>query len=160
MAINNINAVIKEFDTTHGECVVSGEWLIYEDGASREISPYGVMISPPKDDYERHQRIFRFHKVRFDLAVQQFDQEKLALEINIKTNLRQKNCPNPPSVEKATQYLKKLRIVVANRKVALQEAEEQLDAVTPKRISSHARIDAENRQRNQQIINALQDIEI
>ena len=44
-------ARIRKFDELHGPALVVGGWLLFEDGAQREIRG-GAMISPPDDPYK------------------------------------------------------------------------------------------------------------
>ena len=160
MAYQNVNAVVKEFDDTNGEFVISGEWLVFKNGAMREVHPMGRLIDPPANEYERAKITVHYHKIRLQLAVEQFDREKLALSISAKTNLNQANCPHPGTVEDTTKRLKELKGIVADRAVALKLAEEELEKYIPKHIAVHSRIDAENRAANQKILEEIQAIEI
>ena len=56
-----ILARIREFDLAHGGNPVRYQnafWL-YANGAMRDVSPYGALIDPPKDDQKRLKLIVR-----------------------------------------------------------------------------------------------------
>jgi len=43
---------VNQFDIEHGDYVVIDRWILYHDGASRDLNPWGLLCPAPKDPKE------------------------------------------------------------------------------------------------------------
>lgn len=114
---NNLSVVgrIRAFDQRNGGNPVDhNQWLYYANGAKREFEPYGALIDPPADEYQRFTNVLRYHEGRLAKAMHSFQ------------NLREQllMCPYPDKA--ALDELKRLQTLVGERNAAVAEAKEQL----------------------------------
>ena len=63
---------VNAFDAKHGDFVVVNGWILYEDGAMREVDFWGVLKEPPVDVYQSAKLVHRFWELRLALAVEEF----------------------------------------------------------------------------------------
>ncbi|MBA4411586.1 MAG: hypothetical protein C0397_19485 [Odoribacter sp.] len=151
---------VSAFDKQHGSFVRLEDYLLFEDGAMREVNPMGLLASPPKDNYQRTRLICKYYQRRLDLAVEEFDERKQHFTHHAKVGLRQKNCPPPiAETQEAVTQLKALRAKVKLCQKNLEQAKVAMDACCPNRMAKDE-IETTNRQSNEDFLNAIEAIEI
>lgn len=162
--VNGINQRIREFHEQNGgsdNCVVSGDWILYANGAVRERNPYGALIDPPSDPRQRAENIARFWKCKLALAVQMFDEYKFQHLGHAKLAVQQAVVPDildatPEVVNQLKAFQKKAR----DCKKKLQTAEQELEALKPARLRQLEEMSRRNRETAQNMIQQLSEIEI
>jgi hypothetical protein len=153
---------IKKFDDAHGDFVVVDNQILYEDGAQRDLNPYGVLCEPPLDDKECIKRIIKFREARMNLAREQFQvfKNNLAMQCSIAT--KQGNCnnpPQPPSAE-AVARLKEIRKKVLHWQGKLTAARKKLEETIPENIKQRNDYCEQNRQKATDVMLEIESIEI
>ena len=68
----NVKEFNEAFDKKHGDFVVYGEQILYQDGAMRECSVFGLSCEPPKNPVKCQELIIRFWELKLGLAVEEF----------------------------------------------------------------------------------------
>src|SRR4030042_4610839 len=86
----------KKFDDAHGDYVVIGHWIFYEDGAHREKNPYGPLVEPPENERECCQMIVQFAEAKLQLARDEFNNLKFELQQRCQQISAMGNVNNPP----------------------------------------------------------------
>lgn len=152
---------IREFENEHGDRVIIPEtdWVLFEDGARREVSPWGRLIPPPTDLYEKLQWVLKYRQIKLDLAIQQFDYQKSRFLLEAAACRKIGNAPNF-TAEAAENELKKLQKRVGFCRHAVKETETKLEAAKPQRLKGSERCDAEVAARTEELINSIKSIEV
>jgi len=144
-------AAIARFDKRQGgNGVRHNEWMIYPNGAMRETgSPWGALIEPPEDNYQRLSNIVLYYQARLANAVKQFD--------DLKHLLMMGDGSNPEGLDQLRQF----REAVSVANAAVENAKQAL-AATPKgkQLEANRQYDAELRQRQQSFKDKIKAVRI
>lgn len=161
MDTQGINARIKAFDNLHGNVVVDGGFLLFEDGAAREVNPLGRLMGPPTDSLQLATRIARYWKVKLDLAVEEFDHYRQHHLTAAKIAVGQQAVPAPlEQKEKILAHLKELQKKVRHCQKQLEKAEAQVQEHQPQRIQQMAEQNEAFRLEAENLITEIQSIEL
>jgi len=161
-----VKAQLEEFDEVHsqdGPPVRSpdGLWLLFPDGASREVSqPYGALRSPSRDPQQRALDILLYYTVTRDRAVQAFHDKKIELERSALAAERSPYVSVPPSLKKVRAELEGLRDKAQEAQIALDAALNAVEEARPQRRKDIERQKAENRAKWQALLNETERIEL
>jgi hypothetical protein len=124
-----VNQRVKQFDEKHGSDYLRvGVWLIYSDGAYREVNPLGLLAEPPADAYERCKLQVQYREEALRQTAAAFKELKEVLTRQTEEAVRWANSNAPPAPPKPEdlQRLRALRGKVAMRQVELNEARQAL----------------------------------
>jgi len=164
--VAGVQAQLDEFDELHskdGPPVRSpdGMWLLYADGASREVSqPYGALKDPSKDPEQRAKDIALYYGVRRDRAVRAFHDRRIELQRAAKAAERSPYVSTPPSPEKVKAELEALRDKAQEAQVALDAALDAVEEAKPQRRKDIERQRVENRAKWQALLSETENIEL
>jgi len=149
---------IKKFDDAHGDFVVVDGWILYEDGAQREVNPWGAMCEPPLDDCKCSKIILNFCEAKMNLAREEFQVHKQNLTTQCRVIAEQGNCnrPTQPPSKEAVEKLKELRKKVLCWQKRLNKAREAVENNKPERLTVR---DVACEQNRQKAANAMAEIE-
>lgn len=152
-------------DTRYKENVVMLDtgWTLHSDGVMRENSTTGFgTVIKPANEFERAKLIVQFWTMKCELAVQEFDEKKQNLLLDV--HQRQKaigNCGGPPCpTEEAVAVLTTLKAKVTRCQEQLQDAEAALELSTPSNVVKRSDISEQNRIRLGEFAQAVKHIEI
>jgi hypothetical protein len=141
--------------------VAGGGWLLYADGARREINIMGALIEPPDNEYEKHKLLIQYHTTKLALVVEEFQTHKNNLLLHAKAGLRDKCCPPPPANKKeAIVKLKQLKEKVQAYQLELSEARKGLEKNKPASLQQRENVFEQNRLDNENFVGELEKIEI
>ena len=161
MDCNGINQRIREFDSQHGHFICRNGWILFEDGAMREINVLGALISPPKDPRQKARNIVNYYQEKLNLAVEEFDCFKLNHMIHAKAALKQKTAPAPlKQPESVIRELRQLKKKVNIIRTHLRKALVELDEHTPQRVRDIKAMSNRNQEAAEQLLTELESIEI
>ncbi|MFZ0033390.1 MAG: hypothetical protein WAK60_00185 [Sedimentisphaerales bacterium] len=155
---------IKFFDEFHGDCVVIGNWIFYEDGAMRERSVgfSTPLMEPPENERECAKNILVFTEAKLQLAREEFDNFKNQLKQRCQLIAEQGDCNNPlspPSTEDI-QKLENLKIKVMSWQKRLKKTRKDFEATTPAYVKKRAKRCGENRSKTIDVAVAIEKIEV
>jgi hypothetical protein len=157
---------VRAFDKKHGASVVTGEggaWLLFEDGAMREQSGFGVtMKEPPKDRYELARLKVRYCELRLRDAVGKFEsmKDKLLQIAAVDRNARFVNPLPGFTIEEAEKTLLALQAEARNCKADLDKAKAACVETTPKEVSGVERVSARNRKDKEALRDMVNRIQV
>ncbi|MBN2456734.1 MAG: hypothetical protein JXB29_09410 [Sedimentisphaerales bacterium] len=149
----------KMFDAEHGEFICVNGWLLFEDGAARELHPYGVRKFPPADPYSRTKKIVRFWEEKLALAVDEFTTFKQKL-LNFTNTCRNRNVCSPPPDEGAVKRLRELQAKVKSFQERLKEAEVDMVKAKPEEMVRQENYNNLVRQQCESRLTEIKSIEI
>jgi hypothetical protein len=114
---------VRAFNTKHGEFYSSGNEVFYADGSYREKEEFGIMWDSASVDrrnaeleWRVQSNIVQFYRLKLESAVTEFD------DLNTRLNF---SSPSDPDAEIAK--LKRLQLVVTQRRKELAQAEAALE---------------------------------
>ena len=151
---------IAQFDKRHGgDYIVKDYRCFFQDGAWREQSPFGLLVEPPTDPYERARRIVFYWKHVFEKAVSDFDAGKQYLVNVCGGNLGNSIC-GPAPEPGALVELRARHKVALDAKKNYDKAMKALEAVKPREVAEREIGDQHNREYNQKVLSELNAISI
>jgi len=157
-------ARVEKFDIENGMDAIlvdGGAWLLFSNGARREVSPIGALVDPPANLYERARLIVKYHQTKLGLAVQEFNHVKLEYVRYAKVAMSQgPNCPLADDKTEAVTKLNKLKAKVRVCQAHLDEAHQNLEKHTPADLVTRRRIQQQNLQGQQDLLTAVEQIEV
>jgi Tfp pilus assembly protein FimV len=154
---------IEAFEKKHGvdRVVTNGAWLLFANGAMRELNPRGALCEPPENPWECAKLKVLFREVKLALAVEEFTVYKKNLITQANAALREKRCPPPPEPQnEAVTKLKELQAKVRQCQRNLEAAKAELEASKPEGMRSQENIYSENRSKNSELILSIEQIEV
>ena len=155
----NMRGRIEQFDLKHGsDAIRIDNWLVYSDGAMREVNPHGSLHEPPGNVHERCKIKVRYREELLQRAVNEFHDAKDQLLATAKARLR--NGDPCESRTEAVAKLTELQTVVKERQRQLNIARTKLEASTPVGLRANTQVSAENKQKNETFISAISQIKI
>ena len=160
MDMGSVNYRLATFDKLHGASVYDEGWIRFEDGACREADPMGVMMDPPAHPFDLAKRKARYHKVVFERAMRAFDNAKQNLRDIAGMNLNSPVCGPAPAIEDAIGNLKALQAVALAAKEKHDKALAGVEAARPDRDRVNELMNQQNQERNRNLLNALEKIEL
>jgi hypothetical protein len=151
---------IEKFDAEHGnDGIVIDGWLLFSDGAMRELSPLGMMRKVPNDIFKAAKLKVHYWEAKLGLAVEEFSTFKKNLLSRAKAALNQRYCPPPPPPE-AIEKLKKLKAKVEGFQAKLVEAENNVENAKPDNMKRAEQADEDSRRKNEDFANTIMSIEV
>jgi hypothetical protein len=164
---NNVKARVAEFDEVNGnDCIEIGDMLVFSNGACRDRDPLGQLIDPPNNEYERCRQVVRYWETRMQRAKDSFDGLKEHVVTQSKAALAERHAPEPVAdAAQTVERLTELKAEVKSCHFQLQKARKALEVSEPNaRHAQAARSlnerSAINRQRNGELLSAVQKIKI
>jgi hypothetical protein len=154
---------IEAFEKKHGQdrVVVNGAWLLFANGAQRELNPVGALCEPPENAYECAKLKMLFREIKLALAVEEFAVYKKHLILQANAALLEKRCPPPPKPQnEAVTKLKELQQKVRQCQRNLEAAKDEVEQSKPEGMRSQENIYSENRSKNSEFIAAIEEIEV
>lgn len=149
-ATSGPTAIVQAFDQEHGQPVLFNNWLYAPDGASRDVDWMGILMPPPKDDFERLTNICHYHEGRLQMAVAAFDEKKHYLSMW-----------KPNDEDAAERELLALQKVVKIRRTDLEVAQRLLAATPEAKRRAAAKLqDARNAANKDSFKERIKSIEI
>jgi hypothetical protein len=146
---------IQQFDLAHGDdpVRVDDRWLLFEDGAHREVNAYGALIDPPADNKKRLQLIVRYHEEKVKRAQTRFDNERIQVKGRANEALR-----NGWGIsDSELTEVKRLQVQLQEAKKKLDTARKDLDEQCPE-IKKQESQRAENRAQVEEFLSKLESI--
>ena len=144
---------VKAFDARHGASVEDDQWVLFEDGARREVNPLGPLIDPSSDLQENARRILHYHSVRLQRAIARFERKKRELGALARAHLGERLCGSAPmDLKEAETLLSALRDTVMKCKQSRDAAQAEVEANKPQRLKELERQSNANRMANQEIL--------
>jgi hypothetical protein len=125
------------------DCIKIGNWLVYSNGARRDVDPYGLLIAPPHDAYESSQIQLQYREELLQQSVEAFAEKKQQLTWLAENNHR--SGYGPPS-ESEMDELKRLQNVVRSRQRKVKAARDRVTASKPERLRRNDAATGEARQ--------------
>ena len=156
---DSVGNCLAEFDSQHGESFVYDGWVLFADGATREVNPLGLLVEPPSDPYEKAKRIALYWKLVFEKAVRDFDAGRQYLADLAAENLNSQIC-GPAPEKGAMEELKGRHKAALNAKKKYEKALAQVEALKPREVSDREICDQHNRQSNSEIMSQLNAMSI
>lgn len=147
----------REFDRQHGDAVVMGNWLLYCDGALRELTAVGATIEPPRDNIERRKLIVKYREVKLELAVEEF--RVLKRELIRKGKQAVKGVENAPT-EDDVKKLKELQSKVRKCQVLLADEKKELNRLIKPYNPELEKEEAAVMARKRDILSEIQKLEV
>ena len=158
---NGVKQRLKNFDDAHGDYVVSDGFIFYEDGAIRELNPYGCLIEPPVDVYQCAKLKLKFCELKLALATEEFSISKRNILLQTKANIQGQYAAAPTEAQKNTvKQLKSLKQKVESWKRKVRQAKTNLEKNKPQRLIERENNSENNRQANISLLSELGKIEI
>ncbi|MCC6127286.1 MAG: hypothetical protein IT426_20175 [Pirellulales bacterium] len=151
------------FDSKHGnDCIPIGGWLIFSDGAMRDIDPLGPFMEPPFDRQERLRIQITYQEEMLRRAIDRFEEYKRIVVNEAKNNLtEQVVTPPPPCDERlAVNNLKRFKANVWLMKRRLDELKQELDASKPPVRALREATAFVNKEKNAKFLEAVNKIEV
>ena len=155
-----VNGRIAAFDRRHGASVFIDGWIVYADGATREGDPFGALMEPPADPWERAKKIALHHRIIYDRALKAFDEARQGYRIMISNNLKMRVCGPAPAIDESVAELKRLRNTAKRAKDNLDKALAAVEAARPDQDRAAERVNQENRNDNEDLLAAIDKIEL
>jgi hypothetical protein len=157
----SIKTRVKEFDVRHGEdsVVFNVGWLLFGNGAMREINPMGPLIEPPEDNYKRAKLVVRYHEIKLNLAAEEFNLLKHNLKLHAKVGLKERFCPPPPPQEEI-ERLKQLKKKVQKWQRKLEKSHKELENSKPAQLVERDKTNEGNRRANEDLLGEVERIEV
>jgi hypothetical protein len=152
----------EKFDLEHGgiaSTIVSDNWLLFPDGASREVDPRGIWCSPPNDPYECAKLVVYYWELKLELAIEEF--KIFRHQLLSRTKIALQAPYSPPSPEK--EHLLKLAEMAKKVKTCqneLKKAKKAMKANKPERLKERERISELNRQENSDFLNEIEKLQV
>jgi hypothetical protein len=147
------------FDKRHGDSVQVPGWLLYEDGAQRELNPLGAYVEPSDDPYQRALAVLKYWQIKLRLAVDRFHDEKAMLRGHVNSIMQDRFPPAPPSKEKIKE-LKVMRDECKRLQKCVEDAEQALEKAKPDSMKASEQRAAENHLAAQDFMAELGKVEI
>jgi hypothetical protein len=148
----------EEFDKRHGgNAVQVDEWLVYSDGAMREVNPLGALLEPDADPFKCAQVVVRYYENRVQRAVEEFDAYKAHLT-SFTTACRRNGHPPPGATE--LERLKELQQTVQARQKELDAARDRLRDATPAHRKAREQVAAECKSASERMLSAIAGIKV
>jgi hypothetical protein len=143
--MDNMESRVAAFDRAHGDSVVDGCFILFEDGALRETAAYGLLRDPSSNDWERQKAILKYWKLKLSIAEEEFQTAKEGYEAA--AGLRPGFCgmvPNiPETKEEVNQTLEALQKEVHRIRIKIKKTMIRIEAATPAAIiDTRKRMDA------------------
>jgi hypothetical protein len=161
MDYGSVNHRIAQFDKKHGESIFYDHWVRFEDGAAREENPLGLLLDPPDDPWDRAKRIEYFHRIKLARAVKNFDnKKKFYAESALASMKDQFTGPPQTTPAAAVAELKQLASVVKALKAHHDKAVAAVESAKPQRLRQLEESNNVNRQRQQELLMALDQVKI
>lgn len=156
----SVKGRVEAFDNKHGrDCVVFDSWLLFADGASREIDPFGLLAEPPQDVYKCNQFKVKYHTIKLELAAEEFSVLKQSVMAHTKVILRDRSCSGAPGRE-AVERLKELQKKVRACQRNLDEAKDNLEKSKPACLIQREVSNEHNRRKAEEFLSEIEKIEI
>jgi hypothetical protein len=156
-----VKARIAAFDARHGACIEDAGWLVFEDGALRELNPLGPLMEPPKDAQALARRKFHYCGLRLREAVARFDDRKERFAQEAKVSLSLRTC-GPPSAtpEGVETVLAALQDTVRKCQQAHEAAKAALEATKPEHVKDREKQLAANREQHQDVLSRIAKFQV
>jgi len=151
---------VAKFDAKHGENVDIDGWILFEDGARRELHPLGALIEPSSNPNDLAKAIFHYWSVKLKRAVNEFEQRKRHYKNSSKVALNMAFAGSAPDPDVVEAELTALRDAVRRIQEKYEEAKNDVDRTTPSRIKELNERAAQNRERHQAILSRLSTLEV
>ena len=153
---------IEEFDVRHGsDCLRVDGWIVYSDGASRDTDPYGPLLEPSQDLFERSKLIVTYYVEKHRRAAAEFESERESMLVAAKMAARAHQPGFPPMpTDQAVEKLKRLKGYVRRCQKELKKAQQELIQHQPSWITVRENAAAEDRQRLDEFISSVSDIKL
>lgn len=158
--VDGINQRIAAFDKRHGASIYDDAWIRFEDGACREVNPLGSLLEPPTDPYDRARRRAVYHKIIFERALREFDNAKRNYRSVIHANLNSPVCGPAPECHDALSELNTLKAAALAAKAKYDKAQAAVEAAKPEATRAREQQDQINRESNQNLLNAIDNVEL
>jgi hypothetical protein len=69
----SVSGTVKKFDRDNGNDAIQIDgWLVFSNGARREVNPYGVLHDPPDDPYTRLKLSIKYHEALREKELEAF----------------------------------------------------------------------------------------
>lgn len=152
---------IAAFDNLNGDSVVYNDWILFENGAQREVSPLGPLSFPPEDEYDRAKRITFFWKLKHEKASGEFSNLKKSLLRHAQAGLKDDVCPPPlKPTEEAVKELNALKRKVQLFSEKYRQAVSEQENLLPKWKVEQNDKSNKNRAELESFAAAIQEIKI
>jgi hypothetical protein len=154
---------VHQFHVKHGEdCIYIKGWYYYSDGATRDANIEGIMEEPPQDLQLKYRYQVLYHRELLQRAIKNFDDHKNHLLMHAKVNLNGGSDTPCPRVtpEEATERLRELQTIVKLRQIKLDDILAKQHEMLPNHIKNADKMIAFNREKNAELVTAIQSIEI
>lgn len=141
--IPNPTSTVEAFEARHGLSYFDAEnyIILFEDGATRDANPFGMLREPPTDPLELARRKLNFwRKVTAD-AENLFQRQKEQFERGNPGIYRREGGgfeDNAYTPEHKERVLKSLRARVCRYRIRFKKAQERYEALAPKRTQATA----------------------
>ena len=158
---DSLKARVQKFDDSHGESLVDAGMILFADGASRETAPYGAWQEPPPDPWECAKLILHFWRLKLARAVDKFNREKGEIEMSARAALQSRAVAPPTTTpEAAAEELTALQKEALRCKAKVDAAEAAVEAAKPVGLIERERQWAENKRTHQNVLGAINRIEV
>lgn len=154
---------IEQFDTKNGDDAICIDgWLLFSNGAMRELNPLGALIDPPEDAIKRSRNIVRYRHELVQRAENEFKELKRQLlqQAQLSVQHAAANTPPPPPSNADLEKLKRLQELVQERRRQFADAREQLKNDMPEAMKEREARAVNIRESGMRLITALEGIKI
>jgi hypothetical protein len=157
---------VAAFDKLHeeqGPGLRSGAWIVFPDGARREVNPMGALIDPPREEIDRMRARTVYLKIRFEQANSEFNRRKHEIEAVLRSNLSAPGVSNTPaSVDEAAlvKELEQLRDKAREAHEELRLAQDEIVERMPESDRIRLEKDQDARHAASDALTRVQDIKL
>lgn len=128
----SVRGRVRQFDLENGNDAITigdNSFLYFSNGAKRDVEPMGILLDPPKDDYERYSNIVKYHGELLRRAKAEFNEEASNFREGNELAFRNRNTPSFTK-EDVLQALEPLKAKVQGHQKRLDEAQKLLQATS------------------------------
>ncbi len=157
--LEGVKARHEAFELEHSDPIMddSNSWILYSDGAYREVNPMGRMSDGPRDPFERQKRIVHYHELVLRRVTEEFHRFRRNLGGHANSIL---TTGMGHIRDEAIEQLKKLQETVRQKQKTLEAAKADLDATMPEDTRRAKAADASNRERTQHQLEEIKSIKV
>lgn len=153
----------KQFDKQNGNDAIQIDgWLVFSNGAMREMAPVGIWCDPPNDTYACAKIKVKYREAKLAQATQAFKTLKQELTWQADNAVKYAAAETPPEPPSADQIaeLRNLQSMVRKCQKELTVARTELEQSKPPQMRMREQRAAANHDRNAKALQAVSEIKV
>lgn len=153
----------RQFDERNGNDGIQIDgWLVFSNGAMREIAPIGVWCEPPSDAYACAKIKVKYREAKVARAIQAFNRLKQELTWQADNAIKYAAAETPPEPPSSADMaeLRKLQSEARKCQKELTLARTELERAKPAQLRMREQRAAANHDRNAKALQAVSEIKV